>query len=228
MNSEVCIIIPIYNEGQAVRKVVAQILKTYPVVICVNDGSTDNSLEQIQDLGVLCISHGTNLGQGAALQTGVEYARSLVRVKYFVTFDADGQHSVKDVQKMVSEIKKGKVDIILGSRFLGGTNGMHGSKKLVLKSAVWFTNAYSRLHLTDTHNGLRVFNRDFANHLDIQMPGYSHASEIIDSIRSAKWRYKELPVHINYSPYSSKKGQSLLNSISIIVDLILYRRQRND
>jgi polyprenyl-phospho-N-acetylgalactosaminyl synthase len=215
-------IIPVYNEQTVIAKIINEIPKKY-LVICVNDGSTDNSEKEIEKTRALIVNHPINLGQGAALQTGIEYALQLSKIEYFVTFDADGQHSVKDAEKMLDDIKKNKVDIVIGSRFLGEALNISLMKKILLKLATRFTNLLSGVNLTDTHNGLRVFNRNFAENVNLLMPGMAHSSEIIDKIGRGKWRYLEVPVTIKYNDYSRSKGQSMLNSVNILADILLNR-----
>ena len=142
MNDAV-LIIPVYNEGTVIRKVVEEAKKVFPLVVCIDDGSTDNSIEQIERTGAILLKHPINMGQGAALQTGIEFARTLPGVNYFVTFDADGQHCIKDAASMVKKIKEEKVDIIFGSRFIGKTENMSRVKGVVLKLATWFSNITS-------------------------------------------------------------------------------------
>lgn len=225
-NLNTAIIIPVYNEAEVVESVVDGVTKTFPLVVCVNDGSTDNSAKKIKSTNAVLVNHFVNLGQGAALQTGIEYALQDPNIKYFVTFDSDGQHSSDDVKMMLQIIKDKHFDIVLGSRFLGSTKGMTKSKKVVLKLAIWFTNKFSNVKLTDTHNGLRVFNRKFAEALEIKMPGMSHASEIIDFIGRGGWAYTEAPITITYTEYSRAKGQSIFNSINILFDLVLSKVSR--
>lgn len=222
-NSDVAIIIPVYNEGKVIKSVIDQVTRVFPFVVCVNDGSHDNSLEEIRKTKAFLVDHPINMGQGAALQTGLDYALLNPSIKYFVTFDADGQHSLDDVQTMLGVIKKENIDIILGSRFLGATYNMSSAKKILLKSAIRFTNIFSGIKLTDTHNGLRVFGRDFAQNLNITMPDMAHASEIIDKISHGKWKYTEVPITITYTEYSMSKGQSMFNAINILFDLFLSK-----
>jgi glycosyltransferase involved in cell wall biosynthesis len=165
------------------------------------------------------------MGQGAALQTGIEFARQLP-VDYFVMFDADGQHRISDAQNMVKALKKGDWDMILGSRFLGSAEGIKKSKERILKLAVKFSNFTSGVRLTDTHNGLRAFNRHVAETIKITMPDMSHASEILEIISSQKYRYKEVPVTIDYSEYSMAKGQSVINAVNIVFDMLLRKVSR--
>ena len=114
----VAFIIPVYNEGSVIKKVIEDVLKECKTVVCVYDGSRDNSLDVIKKTSAIYVDHPINMGQGAALQTGIEFARKLKGIDYFVTFDADGQHRISDVKDMLSTISKEKVDMVLGSRFL--------------------------------------------------------------------------------------------------------------
>ena len=223
MNKDTVIIVPVYNEAKVIGSVLQSILKRFSRVVCVNDGSSDQSAAEISKTSAILIDHPINMGQGAALQTGIEFARGMPSVKYFVTFDADGQHRLKDAVAMVEELRRGKCDIVLGSRFLGKATNLKKSKALVLKLAIKFSNSMSGVKLTDTHNGLRAFNRRVANSLQITMPDMAHASEILTIIATQKYRYKEMPVVIEYSDYSLSKGQGLINAINIGFDVTLRK-----
>jgi len=226
MLNDCAIIIPVYNEGSVLAEVLQKVATLKCGIICIDDGSADDSAAIIRASKAVLIRHPVNAGQGAALQTGIEYALQFPTCKYFVTFDADGQHSIEDVRNMLSIIKAEKLDVVLGSRFLGSAHKIGNKKKLLLKAAIAFTNAFSKVQLTDTHNGLRVFNRAFAQALDIRMPDMAHASEIIDKLGRGNWQYKEVPVTIQYDAYSRSKGQSMFNSFNILFDLLLQRRSK--
>jgi len=219
---DVAVIIPVYNEAKVVRGVIERVLKEFKYVVCVNDGSKDSSSEEIGKTDAYLVEHPINMGQGAALQTGIEFARTLP-VEYFVTFDADGQHRLQDAQAMVKELRKGKWDIILGSRFLGSAPGIKTSKVVILKLAIRFSNITSGLKLTDTHNGLRALNRHVAETMQITLPDMAHASEMLEIIAKNKYKYKEIPVTIEYTDYSKAKGQSVINAINIGFDTLLRK-----
>ena len=223
MQNDVAIIIPVYNEALVIRQTIEHVISTFHNVICVDDGSRDNSITEIRKTKAFLVAHPLNLGQGAALQTGIEYALRDKNMKYFVTFDADGQHDIRDVENMLMCIRKNNVDVVLGSRFLGSAENISNFKKIVLKSAVLFSNLTTGLHLTDAHNGLRVFNRKVAENLEITMPDMAHASEIVHRIAEKGYSYSELPVTIAYTDYSRAKGQSALNAINISFDLLLHK-----
>jgi len=217
------VIIPLYNKGGAIRAVLKDLAKDFDHIICINDGSTDDSAEQANQRKIIVIEHAFNLGQGAALQTGIDFALQDPEAQYFITFDADGQHDKKDALKMLAYIQAHPVDIVLGSRFLGTAKNSSTFKRLFLKVAITFTNKTTGLKLTDTHNGLRVFNRKVAEQLKLTMPDFAHASEIVQRIADMKFIYKELPVTIHYTDYSKAHGQSVFNSVNIVFDVLLNK-----
>jgi polyprenyl-phospho-N-acetylgalactosaminyl synthase len=213
------LVIPVYNEAKVISSVLRTALRYFNNIVCVDDGSTDNSARIMSKLPIHLVKHPVNLGQGAALQTGIEYARSQPDAKYFVTFDADGQHRIDDVKAMIAEIRKGEVDIILGSRFLNHQTTVGMAKQIVLKLGTKLGNVMSGTNLTDTHNGLRVFSRRFSEQLEITMPDMTHGTEVVILVGRSKLKYKEMPVTIDYTKYSKAKGQSLFNSVNILFDL---------
>ena len=174
---------PVYNEAQVVKQTITQVLAHYGRVICVNDGSKDNSSEVIAETSAVLIEHPINLGAGAATQTGIDYALADKQVKYFVTFDADGQHHIEDVAGMIEHLKQQELDVVFGSRFMGVTQNISAVKRLFLGLARLFSKFDSGVALSDPHIGLRVFNRKFASNLNITMPDFAHASEIVHRIK---------------------------------------------
>jgi len=225
-NSEISIVIPVYNESMVVKDVIEELKIKRPNdnIIAINDGSSDNSLEvllSIKDIYVL--SHDINLGQGAAIQTGIELARKLDS-KYVVTFDSDGQHSPEDIETFYNEIEKNSLDIVIGSRFLENSNSNVSSfKKSFLKLSTLFTYLVSQIKLTDSHNGFRIINIRNNPKFEIEHNGMSHASEIVDLIRKLNMKYSEKSCTILYTDYSRAKGQSLWNSINIVLEIFIQR-----
>ena len=215
------VIIPLYNEEQVIGNVIAEVLTAFDQVVCVDDGSSDRSAQVAASAGARVVRHPLNLGQGAALQTGFEYALSDPAMKYVLTFDADGQHQVADALGMIERLRAGEAEVVFGSRFLDERSKPSFVKKLVLRAAVGYTNATTHTRLTDAHNGLRAIDRHVLGQLQITQNGMAHASELVAQIGASKASYVEHPVHILYSDYSRAKGQSLWNSINILADLIL-------
>jgi glycosyltransferase involved in cell wall biosynthesis len=221
---DVWIVVPAFNEAGIIGDVIAELLSVFPNVVCVDDGSADDTGDIALRAGAHLVRHPVNLGQGAAIQTGVEYARSRPGAQVFATFDADGQHRVSDVLTMIDRLTAEAADIVIGTRFGPGVSRPPLLKRVVLQTAAWLSPRGRRLGLTDTNNGLRVFNKTVADRLDITMNGMSHATEFIMLIDENRWRVVEQPVEVLYTEYSSAKGQPLLNGVNIIVDGFLRGR----
>lgn len=218
--SRTWIVIPLFNEAPVIGSVITDLIQVFPHVVCVDDGSTDSSAAAARSAGAVVVQHPVNLGQGAALQTGFEYALQDPAMTSIVTFDADGQHRVSDARAMVERLEADEADVVLGSRFLDGRTKIGRMKRLVLRTAALQTRMTTGMALTDAHNGLRAFNRDVVAHLHLTQNRMAHASELIQIIVALKPRWTEHPVEIIYTDYSKAKGQSLLNSVNIVADLL--------
>ena len=218
-NADVWLVVPLYNEGQVIGQVVSEAIETFSNIVCVDDGSTDDSAQLAREAGAHVVRHPINLGQGAALQTGFDFVRMSPTAKYVVTFDSDGQHKVEDAFAMVERLRTEPLDVVLGSRFLDGRTRPGLLKRIVLKAAVGFTNVTTGVKLTDAHNGLRAISVEALGKFRIRQNRMAHASEFVGFLRKAHLRYAEEPVHIIYTDYSKAKGQSLWNSVNIVIDL---------
>ena len=214
------LVIPLYDEATVVREVISQAREIFPYVVAVDDGSKDDSAREAAAAGAIVVRHPVNLGQGAALQTGFAYALEKTNADYIVTFDADGQHSATDAAAMVAAAREEGLAVVLGSRFLEGPSPVGWLKRLILRTAAAVSSRTSGMRLTDAHNGLRVIRRDVLAHLDLKQNRMAHASEIIRQIGATGLPWREFPVHIVYTDYSRSKGQSLWNSVNILVDLL--------
>jgi glycosyltransferase involved in cell wall biosynthesis len=222
LRAQIAVVIAAYNEGPAIGDVVLSALAHAGHVVVVDDGSKDDTGRVAHESGAHVVRHPINLGQGAALQTGIDYALAL-GAEYMVTFDADGQHAAAEIGPMVQHLRSTNSDIVLGSRFLGNAVNMPRSKAITLWLAVRFTRLTTGLKLTDTHNGFRVLSRSAAQRLRLRQNRMAHASELLDQIAALHLRYSEFPVTITYSAYSIAKGQRVLNSVSIVKDQVIGR-----
>lgn len=219
-NLDTWLIVPLFNEAEVVHDVIVEARQSFAHVVCIDDGSTDGSAQEALTAGAVVVQHPVNLGQGAAIQTGIEFALQQ-GAEYFVTFDSDGQHSREDAVRMVARLRHEPLDIVVGSRFLDARTNASLLKKMVLRAAVLFERINTGVALTDAHNGLRAFNRTAASAIRITQDRMAHASEIVAQIGTRKLRYAEEPVHILYTDYSRAKGQSIWNSVNILSDLLL-------
>lgn len=222
--NDVYVVIAAYNEAAVIARVVADVRRAgYPVVV-VDDGSGDGTALVAQSAGAMVIQHPFNLGQGAALQSAIDFA--LARgADAIVTFDADGQHKASDIPRLARALRD-DVDFVLGSRFLGGFSLIPPARRLLLRAATLFTRATTGLQVTDTHNGLRAMSRRGAGAIRLRQNRMAHASELLAQIARSGLRYVERPVTIEYTTYSMAKGQKTRDTVVILVDLFaraMYR-----
>lgn len=225
-NSTAVFVIPAFNEEQVINETIAPIIDAGFMVICVDDASVDNTNKEALKAGAFVIRHLINAGQGAALQTGFDFilqSGSLFEdISYVVTFDADGQHSLKDVESFFEAFDVSpELDVVLGSRFLSLKFKGSGLKKLALKTIAFMSQYTLGLKLTDRHNGFRVIRKEKLELFQILSPGYDHADEFLHIISKNGLRFIEVPTDICYTDYSVAKGQPLINGFKILFDRLI-------
>lgn len=214
-------VIPMYNEGAVIADVVRDLRTIFPHVVCVDDGSSDDSAYQADGAGATVIRHAVNIGQGGALATGFLFVCSLSNVRYVVTFDADGQHDPQDALALVRHLHSNHLDVVFASRFLTGSEQqMPRLKKIVLQFVARVTNALTDVSLSDAHNGLRALTVDAARKIQLSQNGMAHATQFVSLVLQNGLKYDEVPATIRYTTYSRSKGQPLLNGINIVLDLL--------
>lgn len=221
--SEIYVVIPAFDEAPAIGEVVRGLRAEGYKVIVIDDGSRDGTTKAASEAGAQVLRHVLNRGQGAALQTGVDFAlRRGARV--IVTFDADGQHSPDDVGGLLAALDD-QTDVVLGSRFLGRIEGATSARHAFLRAAAVISNLLSGLRLTDAHCGLRAFRAEAATTLRITQDRSAHASEMLRNIRQHRLRIKEVPVTVRYTAYSQRKGQGMSQGIRVLFDYFFRSRK---
>jgi glycosyltransferase involved in cell wall biosynthesis len=219
----VFVVIPAFNEGEAIGSVVAEAASYCERVIVVDDASRDETGLRAAEAGALVARHALNRGQGASLKTGIDLALRL-GAQIIVTVDADGQHDPAEIPALVGPVERGDVEVTLGSRFLDQVpRGLPPVRRWLLQAGVVFTRLVSGLSITDTHNGFRAFSRSAAQRIEIRQDRMAHASEILDEIARHGLRFREVPVTIRYSDYSLAKGQRSSNAFGIAAT-VLYEK----
>lgn len=221
--SSTWVIVPAYNESTRLTATLSKLCQAgdYQVVV-VDDGSKDETAHVAATWPVHVLRHPINCGQGAAIQTGIDYALSQ-GAQALVTFDGDGQHDAREIERLLEPLRSGVADVVLGSRFLGVTIKMPVSRHALLMAATWYTRLTTRLSVTDTHNGLRAFTREAAMQVRIRHPRMAHASEILEEIARHGLRWAEAPVTIRYTEETLAKGQSGWDAMRIVGQLMLGR-----
>jgi glycosyltransferase involved in cell wall biosynthesis len=223
-HKKIMIIIPVFNDTQTIRQVVEELLLQTPFqIIIVDDGSAIPVHTFLQGLSVVCLRHRVNLGQGAALQTGFAHALRK-QPDIIITFDADGQHAVNDLSVLIQPIIKQEAEVVLGSRFIEKDNThIPFFRSITLKVGRFVNYLFCSILLSDAHNGLRAFSRAAIKKIVITENRMAHASEILFEISRHNLRYTEVPVTVQYTRYSRQKGQSSIDSIKVLFDLILHK-----
>jgi glycosyltransferase involved in cell wall biosynthesis len=220
----VWVVIAAYNEAAVIHRVISDVARCGYRMIVVDDGSSDQTAAAAGAADFV-IRHPINLGQGAALQTGIDYALEQ-GADIIVTFDADGQHRPTEIERLIGALEKARADFALGSRFLGSSTGVPLSRRWLLKAATLFTQVTTGLRLSDTHNGLRAMTRRGARMIRLRQNRMAHASEILSQIAASRLSYVEVPVSIDYNAYSLAKGQRISDALVILLDLFARRLYR--
>lgn len=213
------LVVPLFNEATVIADVITHTRMIFPNIVCIDDGSSDDSAALAEAAGAHLVRHPINLGQGAALQTGFDWVLTYTDADWVVTFDADGQHRTDDALAMVRRAASDQLGFVLGSRFLTGDHQAGLLKRMVLQTVAWISAMRGGLKLTDAHNGLRVLSRRALTQIHLHQNRMAHASEITNQLAATKLPWAEMPVTIDYTEYSMSKGQSLLNGVNILTDL---------
>jgi len=226
-NNEIIFLIRTYNEGNYLLDTIKNIQDAwYSKILVVDDGSKDNTKEILEKRNnIFYIRHLINLWAGAALETGFEFLRrnwEKIWIKYVVSFDADWQHQIEDLEKFKRAFEENKnLDVVLGSRFIKNTvYNIPLHRKIILFLAKFFTFFISSISVSDPHNGYKMFTLDAINKIHLTMDWFAYASELIDEIAKNKLKFKEVPVNILYTDYSLSKWQKSLNAINIAIKMI--------
>jgi len=224
MREQIFVVIPAYNVEEMIDKVIKDLKNEgYRNIVVVDDGSSDKTYEVASKQGVYVLRHVINRGQGAALKTGIDFALSK-GADIIVTFDGDGQHQAKDIKSMVTPIIRKEVEVTLGSRFLKNGSKIPFLRRVYLKVGAYVLFLMYGIKLTDSHNGFRAFSRRAAEMIEIKADRMEHASEIPEQIKKKKIKFKELPVDIKYTDYSTKHGQNyIVNAFNIFFRMVFRK-----
>lgn len=218
---KIYIVIPAFNEAGSIGKVIEDLFYYgYENIVVVDDASADKTSETVKTFNVFLIRHPVNMGPGAAIKTGIDFAL-FDGADIIVTFDADGQHLAKDIYNLVQPIILNESEITLGNRFLNKTSKVPIFKKIILKAGALLMFLMYGILSSDSHNGLKAISRSAALKIDIRSNGWEYCSEVIEEIILKKIKYQEVPVTVKYTDYSIKKGQKIYNSFYIFSKMFI-------
>lgn len=198
------VVIPTYNEAARLGIVLRAWQGQNLTLIVVDDGSEDNTLAMAKTFSIHYLRHPINLGQGAALKTGTEFAEHL-GCSAVVHFDADGQHRVEDALQLLKVLVEGEYEVVLGSRFLTSNQTMPWTKKMILRLARIFNQKILQLRFSDPQCGLRAFRLAVWPKLHWQKDDFLHCNEILNLIIKNKLKYTERPIKVVYAAANQSK-----------------------
>lgn len=191
MQEKITIIVPAFNEEAAVGRVVGAIRAGLPGVelIVVDDGSNDRTAELSSAAGAKVLRHGRNFGYGASLRTGI-----LASEREFVLFcDADGQHSVRDVGRVIAEAEG--CDMVVGARGSGSHVPLvRAPGKFVLRH---FANFLAGETIPDLNSGLRLLRRTaILKYLHLMPVGFSFSTTSTFALLKGNHLIKWVPIEV--------------------------------
>ncbi len=216
---KIACVIPAWNEEKNIVQVIKNVRPFVDKIIVVDDASKDTTSKLAEEAGAFVINHLINRGQGAALQTGNDYALSL-GADIIVHFDGDNQFLASEINDIIAPILKGEADIVFGSRFLEKKANLPLFKRLIIYPlAQVFTRLILGIKLSDPQNGFRAMSRQTAEKIKIINREMAHNSEIQAKAFSYKLRVAEVPITVIYHHF----GQKLSGGFKIIKDLFIYK-----
>lgn len=215
-------VIPAYNEAKNIVAVIGRVQPLVDGLVVVDDHSSDNTFELAKNTDTPTLHHIINRGQGAALQTGNDYAL-LHEADIIVHFDADGQFLAEEIKDVVKPILDNQADIVFGSRFLGKKSNLPKFKKnIIMPLAKLINKIFFGINLTDPQNGFRAMSAKVAREIRIENDQMAHCNEILIKAFKNKYRIQEVPITVIYHEF----GQKFSGGLRIIKDLIYKKITR--
>ena len=194
---KVIIGIPAFNEEENIAAIIIKLKRKYDHVLVCDDGSSDMTHDIASSLGAIVVKHPTNLGYGAAIKTIFNEARK-IDGDILITFDADGQHKISEIDSVLKPISENKADIVIGSRFLGNTKDIPKYRKIGIKMITGLTNTLTGSEITDAQSGFRAYSKKVLNEISPTESGMGISTEILIKSSKKQMRISEVPITISY------------------------------
>jgi glycosyltransferase involved in cell wall biosynthesis len=215
---KICII-PAYNEAKNISEVIIRVRPFVDEIVVIDDGSKDEMSLIAQQAGATVLRHAVNRGQGAALQTGDEYALKN-GADIIIHFDADNQFQAEEIPELIAPIESGEAEAVLGSRFLSKKSDLPTFKKnIIMPLARLINRVFFKIRLSDPQSGFRVLSRDAALKINITNDRMAHCSEILHQLFKNKIKTVEVPITVIYHEF----GQKFSGGVQIIKDLAIKK-----
>jgi glycosyltransferase involved in cell wall biosynthesis len=221
---KIAAIIPAYNEEKSIAKVLILTSKFADYPIVVDDGSNDLSGEISKKMGFVTLTHETNQGKGAALRTGILYARKNFSFDILVTLDADLQHDPNDIPKIVGPILDGNADIVIGVRPM---NSRVMPRERIAGNKIFdaMSNNGNDVKVQDTQSGFRAYTSDALERIQFRENGMAIESQTFIDATALGLRIKEVSVYTTYEGVKAKRTR--LNHFSQVFDYLISRTVAN-
>ena len=212
--------IPAFNEAKNIAAIIIELKKITDSIVVCDDGSSDLTAEISEKLGVTVIKHEKNMGYGAAINSIFKKCIE-IRSDVLVTFDADGQHRIDDLEKVLQPIKKNQADVVIGSRFLDNKSDVPNYRKVGIKIITKVTNASIKKKLTDSQSGFRAYNRQVLTQINPSDGGMGISTEILIKASSKGLRITEVPIKILY-PENTSTHNAISHGTSVLISTIKF------
>ena len=218
---EITVGIPAYNEEKNIASIIVKLKKIADKIIVCNDGSTDSTSEIAESLGAIVINHPKNLGYGAGINSIFKKSKE-INSDILVTFDADGQHQIEDIEKVITPIRNKEADIIIGSRFLDSAEDeIPDYRKFGIRLITKITNSSLKNKITDSQSGFRAYSKDVISKLNISDIGMGISTEILIKSSALDFRIAEVPIHILYEGNTSTHNP-VSHGTSVLFSTVKY------
>ncbi len=212
--------IPAFNEEKSIASIILRLKKKYETIIVCDDGSSDLTGSIAKELGAIVITHKKNLGYGAAIRSIFLKSREL-EIDALVTFDADGQHRIDDIDSMIKPIIEDKADIVIGSRFLHDKSKVPKYRKVGIKTITGLTNVATGLKVSDAQSGFRSYNKKSLENINPSDFGMGISTEILIKAKKLNYRIMEIPIVILYEGDTSTHNP-VSHGTSVIFSTMKY------
>jgi len=196
-------IVPAFNEEKYIYDVVRIAKKFVDVVVVVDDGSIDKTFSRAEESGAIVLKHEKNMGKGAALRTGFQYALKH-GADIVVTLDGDMQHDPSEIPKFLEKIEEENVDVVVGSRFLEKVKDMPIQRRLSNFITTKILNKVFKVPVTDSQSGFRAFKRKVLENIIFKDNRYGAETEILIEAKRKGYNIVEVPISVKYEGKKSK------------------------
>jgi len=218
--------IPAYNEEKNIAGIITRLKKYTDDIIVCDDGSNDLTKKIAEGLGATVISHETNKGYGAAINSLFLKAKEL-ETEVLVTFDADGQHRIEDIPVVTKPIINNEAELVIGSRFLDTkSEDMPNYRKVGIKIITKVTNLSIKKDLTDSQSGFRAYSMKALQEIIPSDDGMGVSTEILIKANNIGLKIGEVPIKVNYSGETSTHDP-VSHGTSVILSTIKFTSIHN-